>query len=62
MPSSGSNVCEGARENAKASGLTIVYDKSYPPTTVDFAPVVRAIEARNPDLLVSARIRSIPSA
>ncbi len=48
----GQNVCEGARENAKASGFTIVYDKSYPPTTVDFAPIVRAIEARNPDLLV----------
>jgi branched-chain amino acid transport system substrate-binding protein len=48
----GQNVCEGARENAKASGFTIVYDKSYPPATVDFAPVVRAIEARNPDLLV----------
>jgi branched-chain amino acid transport system substrate-binding protein len=48
----GQNVCEGARDNAKASGFTIVYDKSYPPTTVDFAPVVRAIAARNPDLLV----------
>ena len=48
----GQNVCEGARDNARASGFTIVYDKSYPPTTVDFAPVVRAIAARNPDLLV----------
>ena len=53
----GQNVCEGARENAKASGFAIVYDKSYPPPTVDFAPIVRAIEARNPDLLV---IRSYP--
>jgi len=48
----GQNVCEGARDNAKASAFTIVYDKSYPPATVDFTPVVRAIEARNPDLLV----------
>ena len=48
----GQNACEGARENAKASGFNIVYDKSYPPTTVDFAPIVRAIQARNPDLLV----------
>ena len=48
----GQNACEGARENAKASGFKIVYDKSYPPATVDFSPIVRAIQARNPDLLV----------
>jgi branched-chain amino acid transport system substrate-binding protein len=48
----GQNACDGARENAKANGYKIVYDKSYPPSTVDFAPIVRAIEARNPDLLV----------
>jgi branched-chain amino acid transport system substrate-binding protein len=48
----GQNACEGARENAKASGFKVVYDKSYPPSTVDFSPIVRAIQARNPDLLV----------
>ncbi len=48
----GQNACEGARENAKASGFRIVYDKSYPPSTVDFSPIVRAIQAVNPDLLV----------
>lgn len=48
----GQNACQGARENAKAAGLSIVYDRSYPPSTVDFSPVVRAIQARNPDLLV----------
>ena len=48
----GQNACEGARENAKASGFKVVYDKSYPPATVDFSPIVRAIQARNPDLLV----------
>ncbi|MGO9699470.1 MAG: amino acid ABC transporter substrate-binding protein [Xanthobacteraceae bacterium] len=48
----GQNACDGARENAKASGFKIVYEKSYPPSTVDFTPVVRAIAARNPDLLV----------
>jgi branched-chain amino acid transport system substrate-binding protein len=48
----GQNVCEGARDNAKESGFKIVYDKNYPPATVDFVPVVRAIAARNPDLLV----------
>jgi branched-chain amino acid transport system substrate-binding protein len=48
----GQNACEGARDNAKASGFKIVYDKNYPPATVDFTPIIRAIEARNPDLLV----------
>ena len=48
----GRNVCEGARENAKKAGLKIVYDKTYPPTTPDFTPVVRAIQATNPELAV----------
>ena len=48
----GQNACEGARENAKDAGFKIVYDKSYPPSTIDFTPIVRAIQARNPDLLV----------
>jgi branched-chain amino acid transport system substrate-binding protein len=42
---------EGARENAKAAGLKIIYDKRYPPATTDFAPVVRAIQAANPDVV-----------
>src|SRR5580698_10683026 len=37
------NASDGARENAKKAGLKIVYDKSYPPSTTDFAPIVRAI-------------------
>jgi branched-chain amino acid transport system substrate-binding protein len=48
----GQNACEGARDNAKDSGFKIVYDKSYPPSTIDFTPIVRAIQARNPDLVV----------
>jgi branched-chain amino acid transport system substrate-binding protein len=48
----GQNACEGGRENAKTTGFKIVYDKSYPPNTVDFSPIVRAIQAINPDLLV----------
>ncbi len=46
------NACEGARNNAKAYGFNIVYDKSYPPNTTDFSPIVRAVQAANPDLLV----------
>jgi len=48
----GRNVCEGARENAKKAGLKIVYDKNYPPPTADFAPIIRAIQATNPDIAV----------
>src|ERR1700751_4349915 len=48
----GQNACEGRRETAKDAGFKIVYDKSYPPATIDFTPIVRAIQARNPDLLV----------
>src|SRR5580692_7025435 len=48
----GQNACEGARDNAKDAGFKIVYDKSYPPVTIDFTPIVRAIQARNPDLVV----------
>jgi len=48
----GRNACEGAHENAQASGFKIIYEKSYPPSTTDFSPIVRAIQAINPDLLV----------
>jgi branched-chain amino acid transport system substrate-binding protein len=48
------NVLTGARENAKRLGLQIVYDRSYPPNTVDYAPIVRAIQATNPDLVLLA--------
>jgi branched-chain amino acid transport system substrate-binding protein len=45
---------DGARENAAADGFTIVYDKSYPPTTTDFAPTLRAIQSVNPDVVFVA--------
>ncbi|MEI7805319.1 MAG: amino acid ABC transporter substrate-binding protein [Hyphomicrobiales bacterium] len=48
----GRNACEGASENAKAAGFKIVYEKTYPPSTTDFAPIVRAVQATNPDLFV----------
>ena len=46
------NASDGARQNAKKFGLEIVYDKSYPPSTTDYAPIVRAIQATNPDVVV----------
>ena len=48
------NATDGARELAKEAGLTIVYDKTYPPTTNDYSPIVRGIQATNPDLVFVA--------
>jgi branched-chain amino acid transport system substrate-binding protein len=46
------NGADGARENAGKAGLKILYDKTYPPATTDFAPIIRAIAATNPDVVV----------
>jgi branched-chain amino acid transport system substrate-binding protein len=46
------NASDGARENAKQHNMRVVYDRRYPPSTNDFAPIVRAIQATNPDLVV----------
>ena len=45
---------EGARTNVKSAGLQVVYDKTYPMSTTDFTPIVRAIQATNPDLVFVA--------
>jgi branched-chain amino acid transport system substrate-binding protein len=45
------NATDGARENAKAFGMEIVYDRSYPPSTTDYAPIVRAVQAVSPDIV-----------
>jgi branched-chain amino acid transport system substrate-binding protein len=48
------NVMIGARAIAKQEGFNIVYDHTYPPSTTDYSPIVRAIEATNPDLVFVA--------
>ncbi|MGA3309132.1 MAG: amino acid ABC transporter substrate-binding protein [Xanthobacteraceae bacterium] len=45
---------DGARENAKAYGLKVVYDQLYPPTTMEFTSVMRAVQASKPDLVFVA--------
>ncbi|HUK59559.1 MAG TPA: amino acid ABC transporter substrate-binding protein [Stellaceae bacterium] len=45
---------DGALANGQAAGFKVVYDKSYPPTTADFSPIIRAVAATNPDLFVIA--------
>jgi branched-chain amino acid transport system substrate-binding protein len=50
----GRNALDGARLNVKKHGLRTVYDRAYPPTTVDYAPIIRAVQAVNPDLVFVA--------
>jgi branched-chain amino acid transport system substrate-binding protein len=45
---------DAARDIAKKLGLKIVYDRSYPPSTVDFAPIARAIQNAGPDIVFIA--------
>jgi branched-chain amino acid transport system substrate-binding protein len=46
------NACAGARDNIKKAGLKVVYDRSYPGNTTDFTPIVRGVQAANPDLFL----------
>jgi branched-chain amino acid transport system substrate-binding protein len=45
---------DGAHDNATKMGFKIVYERSYPPSTVDFSPIVRAVQAANPDFVYVA--------
>ena len=56
------NASEGARDIAKKFGLKIVYDRSYPPQTTDYSPIVRAVQASNPDIVYVASYRPTRSA
>ena len=46
------NCRDGALANNKGPGFKVVYDRNYPPATTDFAPIVRAIQASNADLVL----------
>jgi branched-chain amino acid transport system substrate-binding protein len=48
------NASEGVREHAKRDGIKIVYDRTYPPGTADFTPIVHAIQATSPDMVFVA--------
>jgi branched-chain amino acid transport system substrate-binding protein len=32
--------------------MKIVYDKKYPPNTTDYTPIIRAVQASNPDIVI----------
>ena len=42
---------QGARQELKKHGFKLIYDKSYPPATTDFTPVMRAVQATNADIV-----------
>jgi branched-chain amino acid transport system substrate-binding protein len=42
---------QGAREELKKHGFKLIFDKSYPPNTTDFTPVMRAVQAVNADIV-----------
>jgi len=50
----GHNILAGARANIAKLGLKIVYDNTFPPNTADHTPIVRAIQAANPEIVFVA--------
>jgi branched-chain amino acid transport system substrate-binding protein len=50
------NALDGARENAKAHGLEIVFERTYPIATAEFTSIVRAMQATNPDIVFGATL------
>ena len=48
------NALDGARAHAKRLGMEVVYDKVYPPNTVNFTPVLKALQATSPDVVFVA--------
>jgi len=45
---------DGAREQVKRLGLKIVYDRKYPPSTMDFAPIIQSLKAAKADVICVA--------
>jgi branched-chain amino acid transport system substrate-binding protein len=45
---------DGAHDNASRMGFKIVYERSYPPATVDFSSIMRGVQAANPDFVYVA--------
>jgi branched-chain amino acid transport system substrate-binding protein len=49
------NAADGARQTIKESGsFELVLDQKYPPTTTDYAPIMQAVKALNPDIIYVA--------
>jgi branched-chain amino acid transport system substrate-binding protein len=50
------NALDGARENAKALGFDIVFERTYPLSTVEFTSIARALQAAGPDVVYAATL------
>jgi branched-chain amino acid transport system substrate-binding protein len=49
------NAADGARQTIKEmGGFQLIADQKYPPSTTDFAPIMHAVAALNPDILYVA--------
>ena len=48
------NAIDGALQLAKRDGFKVVYNQTYPPNTADFTPIIHAIQARHPDIVMVA--------
>ena len=48
------NIATAARGALKEHGLQAVYDQNYPPSTVDFSSMLRAVRAKKPDAVFVA--------
>ncbi|MDO9411111.1 MAG: amino acid ABC transporter substrate-binding protein [Pseudolabrys sp.] len=50
------NALDGAKANAKAMGMEIVFDRTYPLSTTDYTSIVRAMAATKPDVVFYATL------
>jgi branched-chain amino acid transport system substrate-binding protein len=50
----GHNGAESAEINAKNYGMKVIYNKSFPPGTTDFSPIIRAVAAADADIVFVA--------
>lgn len=55
-------IAGGVRQGMKEQGLESVYDQNYPPNTVDFSSMLRALRSKKPDAVFVASYPSDSSA
>jgi branched-chain amino acid transport system substrate-binding protein len=48
------NLAKTARDVAKQRNMPVVFDQAYPPNTVEFSSIIRALDAAKPDIVFVA--------
>src|SRR5207247_3902621 len=48
------NLAKTAREVAAKRNMPVVFDQAYPPNTVEFSSIIRALKAAKPDIVYVA--------